>query len=269
MSVKNGGVIGYEALVRWNHPTLGLLLPSEFIPIAEESELIIHLGRWVLLEACSQMANWHQKFPVSPQPTISVNISPRHLRDSGLVKDVGRVLARTRLDPTCLKLEMTESSIMHNPETALDILGQLKLMHIGLEIDDFGTGYSSLSYLQRLPFDTVKIDRSFIKELGQRGESLEIVKTIVDLARSLEMEVVAEGVETREQLQKLTDLGCEYVQGYYFSKPVGKEPTEALMKERDDLRRAFALFEEAKLDLPVSIAEYGADAVATSVRRTS
>ena len=164
---------------------------------------------------------------------------PRHLNDAGLVQDVERVLAETGLDPKCLKLEVTEGSIMQNPETALDTLRRLKLMGIGLEIDDFGTGYSSLSYLQRLPFDTVKIDRSFIKELGVGAESSEIVKTIIDLARSLEMEVVAEGVETEDQLQKLTALGCTYAQGYYLSRPVSAQTTQALMVERVELRRGF------------------------------
>jgi EAL domain-containing protein (putative c-di-GMP-specific phosphodiesterase class I) len=218
-----------------------MLPPSEFVPVAEESDLIIHLGRWVLKEACAQMAEWHRRFVSGPPLTISVNISPRHLRDNGLVEDIERVLAETGLNPRCLKLEMTESSIMQNPETAIATLRQLKLMHIGLEIDDFGTGYSSLSYLQRLPFDTVKIDRSFVKELGVCGESLEIVRTIVDLARSLKMEVVAEGIETKDQLRDLADLGCEYGQGYYFSKPVGAPTAQLIMQERDEFHRAFAL----------------------------
>jgi EAL domain-containing protein (putative c-di-GMP-specific phosphodiesterase class I) len=250
LSLRETRVVGYEALVRWNHPERGILPPSEFIPIAEESDLIIHLGRWVLKEACAQMAEWHRRFVVAPPLTISVNVSPRHLRDTGLVEDVERVLEETGLDPRCLKLEMTESSIMQNPDTALDILRRLKLMQVGLEIDDFGTGYSSLSYLQRLPFDTVKIDRSFIKELGVSGESLEIVKTIVDLARSLQMDVVAEGIETQDQLHNLADLGCEYGQGYYFSKPVGALTTQAIMQERDDFNRAFALLEGAASETP-------------------
>ena len=243
-SLRDHRVIGYEALVRWNHPNRGLLPPSEFIPIAEESDLIIHLGRWVLKEACAQMAAWHRGFAISPPPAISVNVSPRHLRDAGLVEDVGRVLAETGLDPRYLRLEVTESSIMQDPEAALTTLRRLKLMHIGLEIDDFGTGYSSLSYLQRLPFDTVKIDRSFVRELGVSGESLEIVKTIVDLARSLQMGVVAEGIETKEQLRNLANLGCEYGQGYYFSKPVGAQTIQSGMQQLDDFQRSFAVLNE-------------------------
>jgi diguanylate cyclase (GGDEF)-like protein/PAS domain S-box-containing protein len=248
VSVVNHRVIGYEALVRWNHPERGILPPSEFIPVAEESDLIVHLGRWVLKEACRQMAEWHRRFVFNPPLTISVNISPRHLIDAGLVQDVERVLGETGLPANCLKLEVTEGSIMHDPEKSIATLRRLKAMEIGLEIDDFGTGYSSLSYLQRLPFDTVKIDRSFIKELGVNAESSEIVRTIVELARSLDMEVVAEGVETEDQLRRVTTLGCEYVQGYYFAKPAGSKTTQTLMKERDELRRAFALLQASTPD---------------------
>jgi diguanylate cyclase (GGDEF)-like protein/PAS domain S-box-containing protein len=248
LCVKNRRVIGYEALVRWNHPVRGILPPSEFIPVAEESDLIVHLGKWVLKEACRQMAEWHKKFVFDPPLTISVNISPKHLNDGGLVQDVERVLSETGLEPKCLKLEVTESSIMKDPETALGTLRRLKLMNIGLEIDDFGTGYSSLSYLQRLPFDTVKIDRSFIKELGAGAESSEIVRTIIELARSLEMEVVAEGVETQEQLQKVTTMGCDFVQGYYFAKPAGALRTQASLMARDDLQRAFATLQGSAPD---------------------
>ena len=194
------------------------------------------------------MAEWHKKFVFDPPLTISVNISPKHLNDGGLVQDVERVLSETGLEPKCLKLEVTESSIMKDPETALGTLRRLKLMNIGLEIDDFGTGYSSLSYLQRLPFDTVKIDRSFIKELGAGAESSEIVRTIIELARSLEMEVVAEGVETQEQLQKVTTMGCDFVQGYYFAKPAGALRTQASLVARDDLQRAFATLQGSAPD---------------------
>jgi diguanylate cyclase (GGDEF)-like protein/PAS domain S-box-containing protein len=245
LSVKSQRVIGYEALVRWNHPERGILPPSEFIPVAEESELIVHLGRWVLREACRQMAEWHKKFVFDPPLTISVNVSPRQLNQGGLVEDVEWVLTETGLAPECPKLEVTEGSIMQDAELALATLRRIRSLGVGLEIDDFGTGYSSLSYLQRLPFDTVKVDRSFIKELGVSAESSEIVRTIVELARSLEMDVVAEGVETEDQFQKLAALGCEYVQGYYFAKPAGGPATQALMQERDLLQRSFAVLQEA------------------------
>jgi diguanylate cyclase (GGDEF)-like protein/PAS domain S-box-containing protein len=245
LSVSNRRVIGYEALVRWNHPERGILSPSEFVPVAEESELIVYLGRWVLKEACRQMAEWHRRFVFDPPLAISVNISPRQLSQGGLVEDVERVLSETGLDPKCLKLEVTEGSIMQDAEMALGTLRRLKLTGIGLEIDDFGTGYSSLSYLQRLPFDTVKVDRSFIKELGISAESSEIVRTIVELARSLEMDVVAEGVETEDQFERLTALGCKYVQGYYFARPTSAQTTQTLMQERDELQRSFAVLQGA------------------------
>ena len=171
------------------------------------------------------------------------------------MEDVQQVLRETGLDPKCLKLEVTEGSIMQDAETALTTLRQLKLMGIGLEIDDFGTGYSSLSYLQRLPFDTVKIDRSFIRELGVSAESSEIVKTIVELARSLEMCVVAEGVETKDQFERLITLGCQYVQGFYFARPAGAQTTQRLMHERDQLQRSFAVLQGSDTDAGGSRAE--------------
>ena len=192
------------------------------------------------------MAEWQRRFVFDPPLSVSVNVAPRHLVDAGLVQDVERVLRETGLRAVCLKLEVTEGSIMHDPEKSLATLRQLNLMGVGLEIDDFGTGYSSLSYLQKLPFDTVKIDRSFIRELGIGAESSEIVKAIVELARSLDMQVVAEGVETEDQLRVVTTLGCEYAQGYYFSKPAAAKTTLALMKEREELERSFALLRESQ-----------------------
>ena len=239
VSLKNQLTSGYEALVRWNHPSKGMLNPDEFIPIAEESDLIVHIGRWVLKEACRQMADWHVRFTCDPPLTISVNVSTRQLGHPRFAEEVAEILAETGMNPRCLKLEMTESSIMGNPEAILATLRTLKLMNLGLEIDDFGTGYSSLSHLHLLPFDTVKIDRSFIRQLGIVREGSEIVRTIMELARSLEMHVVAEGVETREQVLTLTELGCDYVQGFYFSKPASSRVTEALLQERSHLRRAF------------------------------
>jgi diguanylate cyclase (GGDEF)-like protein/PAS domain S-box-containing protein len=243
ISLVTSRVIGYEALVRWRHPERGLVPPSEFIPVAEETDLIVPLGRWVLREACRQMAQWHRGFAVDPALTVSVNVSFRQLGDASLVDEVRKALRESGLPPGSLKLEMTESSIMSNPEMAIGILRQLKEIGVGLEIDDFGTGYSSLSNLSRLPFDTVKIDQSFVKDLHASGESAEIVKTILDLARSMGMSVVAEGVETADQLGVLTSLGCDYAQGYYFSRPVDSEATQALLRERHNLQRAFSQLE--------------------------
>ena len=231
-------VTGYEALVRWNHPRRGLLSPTEFIPIAEESDLILQIGRWVLKEACRQMAEWHRQLTSAPMPTISVNISAKELSETGFVERVQRVLEETGLNPASLKLEVTEGSVMGNPENAVNTLNRLKRLNIGLEIDDFGTGYSSLSYLQRLPFDTVKIDRSFVRELGKDAESTELVRTILKLALSLGMTVVAEGVETEDQVQRLRRLGCNQVQGFYFSKPIAPPAAMALMLETDEMQLA-------------------------------
>ena len=221
-------VCAFEALVRWNHPERGLILPGEFIPIAEKSDLIILLGRWVLRESCRQMAEWHRRF-ASPRPlTINVNVSSRQLTDSRLVEDVELALAESGLDPRFLALEVTESSIMGNAEQTVATLDRLKAMNVRLEIDDFGTGYSSLSYLQRLPFDTLKIDRSFIRELSTGSDSRDIVRAIVEMAHSLRLEVIAEGVETEEQLCQLRELGCDYLQGFLFLKPVDTEAVESL-----------------------------------------
>jgi EAL domain-containing protein (putative c-di-GMP-specific phosphodiesterase class I) len=220
VSLSDSHICGFEALVRWNHPQRGLVLPGEFIPVAEESETIVLLGRWVLREASRQMAEWQRSFPSLRPLTISVNVATRQLSDSRLVEDVESALADSGLNPQSLALEVTESSIMGNAQQTLATLDRLKAMNVGLEIDDFGTGYSSLSYLQRLPFDTLKIDRSFVREMTAGKGSLDIVKAVVQLAHSLKLEVVAEGVETELQLCKLRELGCDYLQGYLFSRPV-------------------------------------------------
>jgi diguanylate cyclase (GGDEF)-like protein len=223
-------ICGFEALVRWNHPERGLIPPSDFIPIAEESDLILHLGRWVLRESCRQMAVWHKSFAPDPPLTISVNVSARQLSDSRLMEDVELALAESGLKHESLALEMTESSIMGDAEQTMATLDRLKKMNIRLEIDDFGTGYSSLSYLQRLPFDILKIDRSFVRELSAGKGSLDIVKAILQLAHSFRLEVIAEGVETEEQLSVLRALGCGYLQGYLFSKPVDADTAERLYR---------------------------------------
>jgi diguanylate cyclase (GGDEF)-like protein/PAS domain S-box-containing protein len=231
VSTIDDHICGFEALVRWNHPERGLIPPGEFIPIAEESDLIILLGRWVLREACRQMAEWHKKFATVLPLTINVNVSSRQLSDPRLVEDVEFALAESGLNPQSLSIEVTESSLIENTEQTLMTLNRLKAMNIRLEIDDFGTGYSSLSYLRRLPFDTLKIDRSFIHELGTGSDGLDIVKAITEMAHSLRLEVIAEGVETEEQLLQLRELGCKYVQGFLFSKPVSVEAAASLYRE--------------------------------------
>jgi diguanylate cyclase (GGDEF)-like protein/PAS domain S-box-containing protein len=230
VSASDLRLLGFEALVRWNHPERGLIPPSEFIPIAEGSELIVLIGRWVLVESCRQMAEWQKSFASDPPLTISVNVSSRQLGDSRLMEDVHFALAESGLNPKSLALEMTESSVMGDAKQILVILDQLKAMSIRLQIDDFGTGYSSLSRLQRLPFNFLKIDRSFVHDLTKGNSSQDIVRAIMQLAHSLRLKVVAEGVETEEQLGSLRELGCDYVQGFLISKAVDAEAAEGLYR---------------------------------------
>lgn len=222
---------GFEALVRWNHPQRGLLPPGDFIPFAEESDLIIYLGRWVLRESCRQMAEWQRRFAPDPPLSISVNVSARQLNDHRIVEEVELALAESGLNSASLALEMTESSIMGDTEQTLATLVRLKKMGIQLEIDDFGTGYSSLSYLQRLPFEILKIDRSFVRKLSTRDGSRDIVVAILKLAHSFGLKVIAEGVETEEQLSCLRELGCHYLQGFLFSRPVCANEAEELYRK--------------------------------------
>jgi diguanylate cyclase (GGDEF)-like protein/PAS domain S-box-containing protein len=231
--LRSRRVAGFEALVRWNHPRKGMIPPGDFISIAEETKSILPLGRWVLREACRQLADWQRTMKFEQPLSIGVNISFRQLTEPGLEEEVDRILAETGLDPASLKLEMTESSVMENAATVIATLERLKNRGVGLEIDDFGTGYSSLSYLRRLPFDTVKIDRSFVSEIDGKHENSEIINTIVQLAASLRMEVIAEGIETREQAATLVRLGCDYGQGYYFSRPVDAERAWKILQEME------------------------------------
>jgi len=231
VSLATGKVVGYEALVRWNHPQRGLVMPGEFLPVAEETGLIVPLGRWILREACRQMAEWQRNHPQDPALTISVNASSRELADPDLVPNVARVLRDTGLDPESLRIEVTESSIVENQDLTASTLRRLRDLHVKLEIDDFGTGYSSLSRLHEYPFSTVKIDRSFVKDLDTEPESLHLVETILRLAQGLGLSVVAEGIETREQLARLTSLGCGYGQGYLFSRPADGRTIQKVIQQ--------------------------------------
>jgi len=227
-------IAGFEALVRWRHPERGMIPPGEFIPLAEESGLILPLGDWGLTEACRQMAAWRDQFPCGEQALrVSVNLSARQFGRPGLAGHIADVLARTSLSADNLRLEVTESSLMSSPETALETMEDLKALGVGLHMDDFGTGYSSLNHLHRYPFDTLKIDRSFIQSVADEQESIEIVGTILDLARSLNMDVVAEGIETAEQADCLKSLGCRLGQGYYFSRPVDATAIGAMLAAED------------------------------------
>jgi diguanylate cyclase (GGDEF)-like protein/PAS domain S-box-containing protein len=225
-------ISGFEALVRWQHPQRGLTPPGEFISIAEETGLIVPLGRWVLHEAASQMALWQKRFGLAKWFTISVNVSYQQLREPGFVDDVKQALAETGLDGRSLRLEMTESTIIANADETSATLDRLKELNVGLEIDDFGTGYSSLSCLNRLPFDTVKIDRTFIRDLDNKAEVAGIVRAILELARSMSMSVIAEGVETSGQLDELGTLGCSHAQGFFFSRPISAQDAAVLIEKQ-------------------------------------
>ncbi|MDQ1590422.1 MAG: hypothetical protein QOG71_1049 [Pyrinomonadaceae bacterium] len=222
-------ISGFEALVRWNHPERGFISPANFIPLAEETGLIVDIGEWVLREACRQMERWQKIFPSDPPLFVSVNLSSKQFIQSDLIQRVTQIIAETKINPEGLKLEITESAVMDNVETATQMLKNLRALGIKLSIDDFGTGYSSLSYLHRFPIDTLKVDRSFVVNMSEDGENVEIVRTIVSLAQNLGMNVIAEGVETKEQLAALRKLGCENGQGYFFSKPVGAKAAENLI----------------------------------------
>ena len=220
VALSTGVLEGFEALVRWEHPTKGLVYPEEFISVAEETGLIVPLGWNVLHEACSQTAAWQKRFPADEHLTVSVNLSGKQFRQPELVDRIREILADSALEPSRLCLEITESMIMENAESAVNKMRQLRDVGVELHIDDFGTGYSSLSYLHRLPTHTIKIDRSFVRRMSERNGKSQIVGTIVTLARNLGMRVAAEGLETAEQLARLRQLECEYGQGFFFSKPL-------------------------------------------------
>ena len=230
VELGSGGMREMEALVRWQHPSRGLVSPGEFIPVAEETGLIIPLGHWVLEEACRQVAAWQVQHPHHPPIVLSVNLSPRQFGHAGLVADVAAALADAGLPASSLKLEITEGVIMQDAETSIRTLLQLKALGVQLAIDDFGTGYSSLSYLQRLPVDVLKIDRSFIKGIGDSAEDAAIVHAIMALAKSLRLKVTGEGVETREQAALLEAWGCDWGQGYLFGRPADAAATGTLLR---------------------------------------
>ncbi|MDD5468369.1 MAG: EAL domain-containing protein, partial [Anaerolineales bacterium] len=230
-SVKSVRMIGFEALVRWRHPKRGLVRPAEFIPFAEETGLIIPIGRWVLQEACRQMHAWHVAFPTQPPLTVSVNLSNKQFSQTDFFTEVRQALDETGLDPHALRLEITESVIMDNPELAIDILNRLQSLGVEVHIDDFGTGYSSLLYLHMLPINAIKIDRSFISGSGMQANGMEIIQTIIKLAHELKVDAIAEGVETQEQFDRLSSLDCEYVQGYLLSHCLESQAVEKLLQE--------------------------------------
>jgi diguanylate cyclase (GGDEF)-like protein/PAS domain S-box-containing protein len=229
VDLDSGAVLGFEALARWKHPHRGMIPPDLFIPVAEETGLIMAIGEWMLTEACRQAQEWGRKNPQCSTLGISVNVSTRQLLHGGIVAEVKRVLGATGLDPARLTLEITESGLMENLAAGAAIVRELHAMSVGLHLDDFGTGYSSLAYLHSLPVHALKVDRSFVSRMDRVPQQAAIVKAIVSLAHNLEMEVVAEGVETSAQAEALRALGCRRGQGFLFSKPLPAEEAELLL----------------------------------------
>jgi EAL domain-containing protein (putative c-di-GMP-specific phosphodiesterase class I) len=225
VSLETGNVLGLEALVRWEHPERGLVPPSEFIPVAEDTGLIVDIGRWVLKEACVQVRRWQDRYPSTSPLRANVNLSARQFHQPDLARDISEILQETELEPQNLELEITETVVMEDARATLAILQTLKSLGVGLAIDDFGTGYSSLAYLKRFSVDTLKIDRLFVAGLGESTEDEVLVAAMIELVHGLDLTAVQEGVETIEQLQRLHEMGCDIAQGFYFSRPL---PTEAI-----------------------------------------
>lgn len=227
-TVSTGHLRGFEALVRWNHPRHGLLTPGSFIPLAEEAGLVSDIGKWVLSQGCRTLVRW-QAMEAEQMPYLSLNLSPKDFLQPNLASDIAALLQQTRLDPSHLKLEITETAVMDNPEQTTSKLEKLQKLGVQIAMDDFGTGYSSLSYLQRLPIDILKIDRSFVQTMLENPSNLEIIKAIIGLGKILDLRIVAEGVETQDQLQILQDLGCDLAQGYLLGRPMPLESAEELL----------------------------------------
>lgn len=227
ISLRDGSLHGFEALVRWQHPTLGLLSPGRFISIAEDSGLIIPIGTWILHEACQQIKHWREQ--TSLPLKVHVNLSAKQLDQSDLFTSIQNILLETQLESEGLELEITETMVFDNIQHAVSVLNRIKTLGVKLSMDDFGTGYASLSYLHQLPVDNLKIDRSFVEIIDASGKDSEIIKAVIQLAHSLNIDVVAEGVETAEQAQHLQRLDCEYAQGYLFSKPIDTVEVDKLL----------------------------------------
>ncbi len=240
VALEDGHIIGFEALVRWMHPERGLIYPAAFLPLAEETGMSIAMGHWVLREACRQLSGWNQQRAADRQLFMSVNLSMKQLLQPGLAKIVGDVLAEFQIDPSNLHLEITEGVIMDEPEAATSILVGLRALGVQLPIDDFGTGYSSLAYLHRFPLSSLKIDRSFVQPVAAGAEHEVIVRAIVTLAHNLGMDVIAEGIETQEQLDRLKALGCQFGQGFFFAEPMEAEAASALILSEEHVTSSAA-----------------------------
>jgi diguanylate cyclase (GGDEF)-like protein/PAS domain S-box-containing protein len=231
VALETGRVRGFEALLRWYHADRGLICPDDFVPLAEETKLILPIGMWVIRTAAIQLKSWQEQFAMPVPLSMSVNMSCRQFAQPDLVHQVEQILMETGLAARRFRMEITETAIMEHMETASAVLSKLKALGVKLALDDFGKGYSSLSYLHQFPFDTLKLDRSFIARIGPRGENTEIVRTIIALAQALGLDVVAEGVETARQRDQLRDLGCQFAQGYFFSRPLTAQAASALLEQ--------------------------------------
>jgi diguanylate cyclase (GGDEF)-like protein len=240
-NLETGLVTGAEALVRWELPERGIIMPSDFIPIAEESSLIIEIGEWVLERVCEDFRDWQRS--ISPTNRISVNLSLRQLRQPNFIKRISSILRQSQVSPTSLELEITETTLMENPERTIKMLNELYSLGLYLAIDDFGTGYSSLSALQQFPISTLKIDKSFVRDVATNSDDATIVGTIIHMGKSLKMDVVAEGVETEEQLTFLQQMNCTYVQGLLFGEPMSSDNyLELLLSQTAGTDKYRALF---------------------------
>ena len=239
ISLQNNTLAGFEALIRWQHPQQGFISPIDFIPIAEDTGLILSIGDWVLTEACQQLARWQKQYVAKPEVDslkISVNVTSQQLQEPNFIEKLDQLLLTTGLNPRCLRLEITERVLIDSTQNTNNTLLEIKKREIKLGIDDFGTGYSCLNYLRRLPIDNLKIDRSFIDSINSDLESFEIVKTIITLAHNLGLDAIAEGVETLEQVKQLQALGCEYAQGYLFTEPLPLKAIELMLsRDLDDI----------------------------------
>lgn len=241
VSLESGEIVSFEALVRWDHPKRGMVSPMEFIPLAESIGAIKSIGAWVLGEACHQVKKWRESNAKFDRLGININISPKQLNDNQIVKVISDVLSETSLDPQCLRLEVTETAIVENTETAIEILNELRALGISIQLDDFGTGYSSLSYLHKLPIDAIKIDRAFIVQMGLDGQHAATVQAIQTLAQNRGMTVTAEGIETIDQLLQVQTLDCDCGQGYFLAKPLSTPEAELLLRTGGDWHRGLNL----------------------------
>lgn len=234
IALKNRELVGFEALIRWQHPERGCIRPEEFLPVAEDTGLILAIGEWLLQEACQQMRTWQERYAAWPEISnlkISINLASQQLQEPEFIQKLDRILSTTGLDSSCLRLEITENVLVEPKEKIQNILAQIKSRNIKLSIDDFGTGSSFLSYLSRFPIDHLKIDRSFVSQMNSDAEKLSIVRTLVSLAKTLGLDAISEGVETTQQLNQLTSLGCEFAQGYLFAEPLNVKAIESMLSE--------------------------------------